>query len=114
MKLEIKFTSWTWSIYSGGRHIQVLYQMFVNATNSKDRQTIDGESSAKCRANFLGLLAEHWTQMCQCLRCDFFCRSTTGGLQIHLLTGPSISSVLRQTFTALPLPPMISLESAKI
>ena len=32
---------------------------FFTATNSKDRQTIDGVSSAKCRANFLGLLAEY-------------------------------------------------------
>ena len=34
---------------------------FFTATNSKDRQTIDGESSAECRANFLRLLAEHST-----------------------------------------------------
>jgi len=32
---------------------------FFTAANSKDRQTIDGESSAKYRANFSGLLAEN-------------------------------------------------------
>ena len=52
--------------------------------------------------------------MCQCLRCDFFARPTTGGLQIHLPTGHSISSVLRQTSTVLPFPSIIFLESAKI
>ena len=33
--------------------------IFFTAANSKDRQTIDGESSAKYRANFLELLAEN-------------------------------------------------------
>ena len=45
---------------SGGRHFQLSsLPNFFTATNSKDRQTIDGESSAECRAFFLGLLAEH-------------------------------------------------------
>ena len=39
-----------------GHHFQVLYQ-FVTATNSKDRPTVDGKNSAKCRAN---LLDEQW------------------------------------------------------
>lgn len=53
-KSKIKFT--TRLIYCCGFQFQVLCQKFLNATNSKDRPTVDGKNSAKCRANFL---AEH-------------------------------------------------------
>jgi len=37
------------SIHGGGRHFQVLCEIFI-ATNSKDCPTIDGENSAKYNA----------------------------------------------------------------
>ena len=55
MKSKIKFT--TRFTYCCSFQFQVLCQNFLNATNSKDRPTIDGKNSAKCGAN---LLAEHW------------------------------------------------------
>ena len=44
-------------IYCCGFQLQVLSENSLNATNSKDRETVDGKNSAKCRANFLALLA---------------------------------------------------------
>ena len=55
MQSKIKFT--TRFIYCCGFQVQVLCQIVLNATNSKDRPTVDGKNSAKCGAN---LLAEHW------------------------------------------------------
>jgi len=55
MKSKIKFT--TRLIYCCGFQFQVLCQNFFNATNSKDRPTVDVKNSAKCGAN---LSAEHW------------------------------------------------------
>ena len=54
MKSKIKFT--TRFIYCCGFQFQVLCRNFLNATNSKDRLTIDAKNSAKCGAN---LLVEH-------------------------------------------------------
>ena len=55
MKSKIKFT--TRFIYCCSFQFQVLCRNFLNATNSKDRPTVDVKNSAKCGAN---LLVEHW------------------------------------------------------
>ena len=55
MKSKIKFT--TRFIYCCSFQFQVLCRNFLNATNSKDRPTVDAKNSAKCGAN---LLVEHW------------------------------------------------------
>ena len=55
MKSKIKFT--TRFIYCCSFQFQVLCRNFFNATNSKDRPTVDAKNSAKCGAN---LLVEHW------------------------------------------------------
>ena len=51
MKSKIEFT--TRFIYCFGFQCQVLWRNFLNATNSKDRQTIDAKNSAKCGPNLL-------------------------------------------------------------
>ena len=53
MKSNIKFT--TRFIYCCGQ-FEVLCRNFLNATNSKDRPTVDAKNSGKCGVN---LLVEH-------------------------------------------------------
>ena len=55
MKSKIEFT--TRFIYCCGFQLQVLWRNFLNATNSKDRLTVDAKISARlCGTN---LLVEH-------------------------------------------------------
>ena len=51
MKSKIKFT--TRFIYCCGFQFQVLWRDILNATNSKDRPTVDAKNSPKRGANLL-------------------------------------------------------------
>ena len=109
MKNDFKYTAR--SIYCCGRHFQVLWQ---SATNPKDRLTIDGKNSAKCRANLLAGIerTELQFRMCQCIRCEF-CDHNGRVSNSTPYWAQYVSSVEKNqlNFTA---PPFKSLESAKI
>ena len=59
MKSKIKFT--TRFIYCCSFQFKVLCRNFLNATNFKDRPTVDAKNSAKCGANLLVVHWKHWT-----------------------------------------------------
>ena len=109
MKSKIKFT--TRFIYCCGQ-LEVLCRNFFNATNSKDRPTVDAKNSAKCGAN---LLVEHSTPITKVTMPSLWDFADPQGEfnKFHSLLGSVSVNVQDKTFTVLLLPSLLFLESAK-
>ena len=107
MKSKIKFA--TRFIYCCGFQFQVLCQNFWNATNSKDRPTVDAKNSAKCGANLLVEHWKHWTPITKVTMPSLWHFAGPQGEfnKFHSLLGSVSVHVQDKTFTVLPLPSII-------
>ena len=114
MKSKIKFTARF--IYCCGFQFQVLCRNSLNATNSKDRPTVDAKNSAKCGANLLVEHSKHWTPIKNVTMSSLWDFSDLQGKsnKFHSLLGSVLVHVQDKTITVLPVPSIIFLESAKI